>query len=294
MATVTYVYGATNGNDINNLIQQLHAVMIAAGWTLEYADADAIGTGTALAPAWDKAWASSQDVGIAVYRMPANGSLVRWYARLRPRFGSVALGRNGFGVQVGTSHDGSGNVSSAVAIPEIGGDVHTSTQTDGQWWVSASEDHLLLEAPCNNATMAYRGAKARVERVRDSSGTVLDHVQVEGTTASATRVTQLAHPTSGVVHNWAPFALCNLTNTYASPGSPFNSFDSPFLLGEPILGPFIVGGTPHYQTRSWFYIGDASALAVGDTINVDIDGGLKAYVVRFNASFPGWLAVATE
>jgi hypothetical protein len=293
MATVTYAYGATNGYNINNLIQQLHAVMITAGWSLEYADADAIGAGTALAPAWDKAFASNQNVGIAVYRMPANGSLVQWYVRLRPRFGTVALGRNGFGVQIGTSHDGSGNVSSTVPNPEVGGDVHSSTQSDGQWWVSASEDHLLLEAPCANTSMAYRGAKARVERVRDSSGTVLDTVQVEGTTSSTTRALQLAHPTFGVVHNETPFVLASLTDSYGGGSDPMGKFDSAFLLGEPILGPFIVGGTPFYQTRSWFIIGDANALTAGDVVNIDIDGGLKAYVVRFSSSSPGWTAVAT-
>src|SRR5690606_34209291 len=88
MATVSgyqYVPGGIDSFTPNAAAAALHDALVAAGWSVEYLDADAIGSGSEEAPAWDKNFSSSSSVGVAVYRMPVNGSLTRWY--VKPEFG---------------------------------------------------------------------------------------------------------------------------------------------------------------------------------------------------------------
>src|SRR5690606_38531163 len=118
----------------------------AAGWTLEYADSDAIGGSVdPSTPAWDKTPATNTNAGIAVYRMPANGHTTQWFVRVRPGWGGAANRPHMRGMQLGTSHDGSGNLSGGGAelIPD-----GSSTQLDNREWLAAvSEDGFAFVSP---------------------------------------------------------------------------------------------------------------------------------------------------
>lgn len=293
MASVQYTTGAAGSSVPATFMVGLHTVMLAAGWTVEFIDADAIGTGTSGAPAWDKAYPVNVSIGVAVYRMPANGSLARWFVRLEPMWGLGVL-RQRINVHVGSAHDGSGNVSNpASAIPEIETTAPSSNQTDGPWWASASEDHLFLYCPGNTTISNFNGAGAFVERVRDASGTVQEPV-VAFAKGNGAHLFQLADITAGVVHGLPWFCLASLHSTLTA-ANPSGSFANAFLGQEPLLGWFVQQGTPFFQnTRAWCLGGDADGLASGDTVNIDVDGGPKAYVAKGSSTAPGWWLVATE
>lgn len=59
--------------------QALHTTLLAAGWTLEYANALAITGGTAASPGWgDPASVINASFGKVVYKMPASAFATRW------------------------------------------------------------------------------------------------------------------------------------------------------------------------------------------------------------------------
>lgn len=69
------------------MLQQLDSNLIAAGWSREYVDPDAATGGSGGAPGWGKAPAASSTAGFVVYRMPAWGTLDRWYIKVEGRWG---------------------------------------------------------------------------------------------------------------------------------------------------------------------------------------------------------------
>lgn len=87
---VQYTRITSNPVTIQQLGQPLHSNLIAAGWTLEYANADAQIGGSGGAPGWGKTPAVDTSAGIVVYRMPASGSLKnRWYAQVEFRWAGI-------------------------------------------------------------------------------------------------------------------------------------------------------------------------------------------------------------
>src|SRR5690606_17965770 len=115
--TVRYFAAAagTGSSLLSVWMPKLQELLLDAGWTLEYADSDAIGSSLdPSTPAWDKTPATNTDAGVAVYRMPANDHATQWFVRLRPGWATTNVNRTYMrGVQLGTSHDGSGGISGA-------------------------------------------------------------------------------------------------------------------------------------------------------------------------------------
>jgi hypothetical protein len=86
----------------------IHNALLTAGWTIEFANGDAIGTGSASNPAWTKTPANAASGGVVIYRMPISGAFTRWYVRFElfwnavasPNFVSMSL-QTGLGVNAG-------------------------------------------------------------------------------------------------------------------------------------------------------------------------------------------------
>jgi hypothetical protein len=102
LPTVHYdrIAAATNSSLHSETMPKLHALLVAAGWTVEFINSDAIGTGTSGSPAWDKTPAVSTSCGIAIYSMPLNDHSRAWFVKLEPGWGSS--------VTNGVQHEGHG------------------------------------------------------------------------------------------------------------------------------------------------------------------------------------------
>ncbi|NTY02091.1 hypothetical protein [Deinococcus sp. JMULE3] len=69
--------------------QKLHELLTAAGWEIQHANANAIGTGTATNPKWDTVTpAANISAGIVTYRMPLAGLTNRWVIQVELLWGS--------------------------------------------------------------------------------------------------------------------------------------------------------------------------------------------------------------
>ena len=292
MATVQYgeITAATDGALISIVMPLLHTKLLAAGWTLEYVDADAIGSGSAETPAWDKAPVTNTDAGVAVYRMPANGAFTRWYARIRPGWAANTNRPHIRGVTVGSGHAGDGVLTGSTSeiVPSI-----ANAQTDNrQVYVAASEDGFYLNWYAGSST----DATTHVERIRLMDESVQDEViafnrfnnfqsaflsaSLGGSNLDFTSAMSLQTQSSSSVgvNPDAQWAMSLYADTWLFVG-PF------WPIGDPLTG----------LPRLW-RIAPAMNVAAGTTIQVDVDGGLKTYKV---ASTPwsnqvGMLVVATE
>ncbi len=149
---------------------KLQELLFLAGWTVEFANADAIGTGSAAIPAWSMAPVPNTDAGIAVYRMPANGHSVPWFVRLTPGWALSTDRGHMRSAQVGRTHTtgtiGEGNANHAAHI------ITTQTKDSG-FMVSVSEDGMALYL---NSSAAAGAHAFLVERVRNNAGTVMPGV----------------------------------------------------------------------------------------------------------------------
>ncbi|UQN05438.1 hypothetical protein [Deinococcus sp. QL22] len=67
-----------NASSAALIMSKLHELLIAKGWEIQWANAAAIGTGTAANPKWDTTPAVSTSAGIASYLMPLAGLTNRW------------------------------------------------------------------------------------------------------------------------------------------------------------------------------------------------------------------------
>lgn len=284
MAIVNFDHApaATDSSLLSKWMTSLHARLIAAGWTIEYADSDAIGGGSSGTPAWDKSAAVNTDAGVAVYRMPANGNLTRWFVRLRPGWASHTIRPHMRGITIGNAHNGSGTVTGP------GGEMvalTTSTTTSNvEFITAASEDGFLvfLNAGSNSVL-------AHVERIRLRSG-----VQDELLAINKYTVSDLYNVVSetSVTPN-VPLLFLNPQSL--SLGALNVASHSPYLDSNIELGPYTAFGDPlTLPPRLWRMVTPA-AFPGGSTYELDIDGGLKTYRVADSAVVTGGaIAVATE
>jgi hypothetical protein len=157
------------GGTIQTYMTQLHSSLIAQGWTIEFADSDAIGTGSAASPAWSKTPATGVSAGIVVYRMPVNGSLTRWYIKVQMRWSAGGVSIYDWRITTATAvNAGTGALTGAGTEYGI---TQTSTGSNGESFVVVNENGFLL-----HFTGASANGTAGVERVRDFAGTVQDDV----------------------------------------------------------------------------------------------------------------------
>lgn len=283
----SYIPAASGSSDLVDFMSALQAQLLAAGWTIEYADADAIGGGSAGAPAWDKTPAANTSAGVAVYRMPANDHTTQWFVRIAPGW-AASTSRPGVGsLTIGDTHDGSGTVTGGpaemtVTLPTSG------VQTGLEVGVSASEDGFMLAMGGTNGTIVL------VERVRTWAGTVTDDLIAFLGISQAS----FAHARAGVgtVTTQPPIVLAGMSAT-----SPTH-FGSGNLLvngdGDeiPIVGPFWPGADPFYGPPRVAFLGPANDYTGLSSYDRVVDGGSKTYLALNSTAAASWARwmLATE
>lgn len=264
----------------------LHALLIAAGWTQSYIDSDGIGGGSSGSPAWDKNPANNTDAGIVVYRMPANDHSVQWFVRLRPGWSGATTRVCIRGVTVGTSHDGSGNVTGQG--DEITPTVNTTTATNSRaWQIAVSEDgFLFVNSGTTNPVAVY------VERLRNPAGAVTDDICV--LTCYFGQEYRVVNASSGVLTTTSPLTLAGVTHvtTPTATVGVTTSIDGEHVV---VLGPYWRGALPLYGAPRLMFYASPNEVSGNDERERPIDGGdktYKAWATNTNASL--CLMVATE
>lgn len=293
MATPTVSFfnasAGTNSALLVDWMTQLQSMLFAKGWTLAYADSDAIGNSVdPSTPAWDKTPATNTDAGVAVYRMPANDHDTRWYVRLRPGWAGNTNRPHMRGLTIGDAHDGSGAVSGGGS--ELAPSVSTAQTDNRQVLIACSEDGFALLLPATTAAVNVIVERAR----RSDTGAITDDVLALNTYNGAVSV--LARAGVGVVHDHPPLVLGGFGNS-TSPGvfGTAVSLENHDASDIPIVGPYWLRGHPFFHGRLAFLV------STGDHNNntdrdLHIDGGAKTYRVAASNQGNNWAvwAVATE
>lgn len=289
MAAPTVRYYEAGAATLSAWMPKLQELLLDAGWTLEYADADAIGSGSPEAPAWDKTPATNTDAGIAVFRMPANGQPTRWYVRLRPGWNNATTQAYMRGARIGLSHDGSGEVTGAGdELAPNGANFATHTRP---WAVAVSEDGFALILGDYDDTPLVI-----VERARSMSGQVLDDVIAHNKYSGAFAGPRSCHVSAlaGLINDSLPLGLA--VHSFRSAGSTYPSLMSRDASSIAVIGPYYPGGDPLFAPPRLAFLASPVDVLPGAVRMFNIDGGPKPYKARpqaINASAGIWL-VATE
>lgn len=277
----------SRASTIQNMMTQLHTNLVAAGWEIVYADADAIGTGTASNPAWSKTTATSVSAGLVIYRMPlVTGFPTRWCLQLNPKWGSIA---------------GLAQLYARTAMDATSGGVLTSPGTEfyvqgnstnnasTEWYVSTYEHGMLLALPVTNA-----GWLLGVERRRRLDGTLMDDLtayvataaagsalsSLGGATGWATGAAQARSVAAGesAAQRWAIFAASDGTEPYT-----LNRMDG--ATGIP-QGPINVSGGTAGMPRLFAFL-PTNDSTVGVDSSLFVDGSSRAYHVASAVNLTG-------
>lgn len=296
-----HVNAGTNSSTLQVWARKLHELLLAAGWTLEYANADAIGTGSASSPAFDKAPAASTSGGVVVYKMPLNGQATPWFVRIEPQWAAGTGGSNSFiNVQIGTGQSGGvlANPSTAVVLATAS----TSFANNGsELFVSAHPDAFCVCLTGTNANWLVS-----VGRRINLAGETLDDL-VTSLIASA-NVT-VSGP-SGIV----PEGSCVTRSAqsgelsaqrfvaFTSPGASATTCVQPNTLNLPAaasgfpLGPYLTSGGLQSLPRLWMMVADNDSVAGTDQM-VRVDGQDRLYLVASSSTAMRWhgrLALARQ
>lgn len=275
-----------NASTINKFMTKLHELLDDAGWTIVYADADAIGSGSAGDPAWDKTPAPTTSAGIVVYQMPLNDHTTRWFVRIEPSWGTNNNRVYVSSLSIGDVHNGAGGVSG-------GGAALVTTQPpsndiDHQHLIATSEDGLFLSLV--GAGVSVIAAVERPRRVDTAAVTDDAWAWLVGGTSAA----RLARAGVGEVHSVIPLALAGVINTGpGGHGGAVANYDGSEI---PIVGPFIPRGFPLYSLRLMGFLSAGDHSANSDRA-ISIDGGPKTYRCPgavYGSVAWAYLAVATE
>lgn len=260
-----------------------------AGWDRSFIDSDAIGGGSAGAPAWDKTPATNTDAGVAVYRMPANDHDTRWYARLRLGWATNVVRPHIRGVTIGTTHNGTGGVTGAGGelVPSAGAGV----AGNGAHQISVSEDGFGIRLDASNPQHVPVTLIERARRI--DTGAITDDLLVYNAYGTG-GTSRLARAGVGVVHDDLPIILGGYDgNTVPTvfAGSIAN-YDAS---GIPIAGLFWTRGFPYYHGRLAFLV-SARDHTSDSAITHEIDGQGRAYRTAATANASTWVlwAFATE
>lgn len=154
---VNFFAGETRAT-VKTLMTALHAMLTGAGWTLEYADADAQIGGNAQSPGWDKSPAAQQSAGVVRYLMPGNG-LAAWQIELAVTW---LDNPEGYSLSVTSLRADGSNPGTPLVM--------TFNQSAlGEWRLSAYEGGFVALLPGIDAA-----ALLGVERKRSLSGAYTD------------------------------------------------------------------------------------------------------------------------
>lgn len=291
-------------NTVLEVMPRMHTMFLAAGWTIEYADTDAIGAGSAATPAWDKTPAANAVAGVVVYRMPANGFTTQWYVRIEAFWSSSANGwawrlQAGAGHSAGTISNGITSNISVIAV---------NTTDAFEWAASVSEDGFAYVPYGSSANSMYA-----VERARLPDGSVTDELCVlVNRNSSSSQYCAVIDPTDYLVHPSSTnviYGLAGYNGTTTLSGSALGATNTSFAtrgrdgLTSTICGPFMVTSKGIGAPFRLFIGVIAHSAAQASLIPVTVDGGTKLYrtgdvasnVSQFTTLLSSsWVAVATE
>lgn len=277
MATVNWqrADAATNSSTPAIVMQALVNVCKAQGWTVEYADSNAIGTGSASDPRFDTvAYSSGASIGIIVLKMPLNGLSTEWRIRIEVKWGTVS---GGYVLLMATGTGQSGGVLTNPGTTISVGGATSSSQINSEYYIAAHKNEFLLALP---ATFAIQFG-----RFRTLSGVSLDDIQIMATGMSTTFVSGFPAPANGlnplagicmtrnVSQGEYPASRALVWGHSASSGNytavtTLTDFGGNY--GYP-LGPFSMGNGPGGFTRlmAYFPTGDIPAALQNFTVTVD-------------------------
>lgn len=174
------VAAGTGSSLVSNFMTRLQARMFAVGWTIMYANSDAIGGGSSSVPAWDKTPANTTSAGRAIYRMPSNDHSRQWYVQLELGWGTNSTNNHQFKITIGTGWDTVDALTGAGST--ITYEAGSSSSANVEFLVAASEDGFAFVY----ASASQAGRWVLVERARDFDGTVGDDLIVMGYAAQIT------------------------------------------------------------------------------------------------------------
>jgi hypothetical protein len=233
----------TTGQTLQQVGQAIHAALIGAGWTIAYADSDAITGGTASSPGWGKTAAINTIAGRATYQMPVTPFATRWFVDIELYWGTLATA---YSVSVKTATGCSG----AGVLANPGTPVRpspTSAINSGEFVFCASPNGFALGI-CLTASGGYAIC---AERRRNLAGVALDDIVVHAI-ANGSPISGTVLPYGGAINRNligsengpVPYAyLCFAIN----PSSAFSTSEPTSLAGAGALrgipmGPMIMSG----------------------------------------------------
>lgn len=283
-----------NGNPAStptNLMRALHTQLVLSGWTLVYADVDALSGNTlAQGPLWNKVLAASVSLGTVVYKMPAVAipgvaSPTRWCLRINLATQASANNVN-YTATSGTDCDAGGVLTAASTAYALSAGTSNVSMTD--WYVSAYEHGLLI------ATFATQGAFLfHLERRRKLvSGDVLDDL----TFNVGQSITTVAVFGAVSGNNWPSGASFTRSLTAESTASLWNiiknsSGSAPATMqinngtSATPVGPECTSPERSGIPRL-FQVYSAGDIGVGVLQNIVADGATRQYFTTSDASYP--------
>jgi hypothetical protein len=286
---VYYYRSPTAVSTLVAFMTQLHGSLVSSGWEVEFIDSDAIGSGTAEDPAWDTTPVVNTDGGVVVYKMPPIDPMdveeQAWYVRLRTAWGSNVARPQIRSVTVGTSVDGSGDVSGGP--DEFLPAVATAT-SNNVFFTSATYEHgFFFDLHIAGASHLH------IERLRDYAGEeILNELVIfyyNGTTYWSYKINQ-----DGMMPYDYFFMLANndgvaVTTQVVSTASRDGSTSF-------VPGPFFPGGDPFHWHPRLACLMPNNEVTSNQDILINIDGGVKTYraiTINLSTTLGRWV-VATE
>lgn len=256
-------------------MQALIEVLKEQGWTVEYADANAIGTGSASSPKFDTvAFSNGASIGVVVVKMPLNGLSTAWLVRIEPKWGSTA---GGWVVAFTTGTSQTGGVLADPGTILTVGSAGSAGSSNAEYFISAHKNEFLMAFP------AY--SVVQVGRFRTLSGTSLDDICTTITSNYSSYVAGLPAPVAGITPTSGVCLTRNASQgeytasralvwgqsaSSANYAGPATLTDFGGSYGYPV-GPFLMGNGPGGFPRlmAYFPTGDIPAALQNFTVTVD-------------------------
>jgi len=273
---------ATNSSLPSVVMQALVAAATAQGWTVDYADTNAIGTGSSGNPKFDTvAYSSAASVGIMILKMPAGAFSTRWLVKVEALWGTST---GAWQIKLTTATAQTGGALTDPGTTIIMGSVSTNV-SNLEYWVGAHINEVVISLPQYWAVV--------IGRKRTLGGQTLDDNGVlalgggTGYTTGFPAPINTAQPVGGLclVRNvsqgeyTAAYALNwgSATGTAIYNG-PVTLTDASGSYGYPV-GPFWMGNGPGGFPRllGVFPTGDLPAAL--NNLTVTVDGADRLFFV---------------
>lgn len=254
--------------------QKLHDLLIAAGWELQYANANAIGTGTASSPKWDAVTAATNtSAGLATYRMPLAGLTNRWVVQIELHWTTTT---STFGIRTTTAqavNTGTGALTLPGTTYGPNGQVaHTTAESV----IAVSEYGFVV-----NSASIWHGVERRRSITNAWMDDILTHQHAAGTP------TGFAQGGWGRARSWAtgefaPMALAWLNGLDGSSALGITTLSGADNVGYP-TGPYQTSDGLGGLVRHLVTMRPADSVAGVDQ-GIEVNGTVRMYAPLTQAS----------